>query len=1005
MTPITIYAFGKKINGFIAQIEGLDVILALEEKLPDPIFSVKMEIDTSFLLKQLRERLKEITEGRILLKPELIFPLLGDKKYINSVIQEIENEIPDELNEEQKEAFKKCVSRNNHFIWGPPGTGKTKTLMEIVYYLYKNNNSVLVVSNTNIAVDNLMEKLGEKLRKKSSHEKFESRPQIVRFGNVSKDTEIPEEFKIEYWEKRYQTTIEQQINDYEEQYRNAQEEIMNLEKAYECMIRKDKLHKDYNSKNEKLREVTERERNLEKELKKANKRKTDLKEKLKLSLKSNIFIRIVKGLDPSKLKKQLIDAEKEYKQVEMDLIRVKKVKKEVKEKIEDLQSQIKLEEEVLRKLTSLKSKEEIEHLIESENENLKLLSGKIKELTKYREMPHNKIFYEAGIIGTTFAQTFLKKEIYKRRFHTVIVDEASMGLIPAIIFACSLAESKIIICGDFLQLPPVAHTEELRKDIFEISGITKDIRNRNFSYVTALRKEYRMPRIVRDTLSFHFYQQYNSKLEYTGKEGFCESEKELILNIRNQKWFPQDIAGDESVVIIIDTSDFNPWCSKSQTHTSSPLNFYHACLAVYLMGSFYSKYYELKEEGKEWVSKVNFAYMTPYTAQATLFRNLFDLGKENGRYTLHETGTVHTMQGREKYIVILDLVEGKGHKPKWLNTEKVEDESSRLLNVAFSRVRAKLFIIANLKYLFNTLKEKSILRRILEYIKNYERNDKRYCKIISSRKIWDFIEFPRESTAKITIRRNEVMFTTEREFFDLLNEDIRKCRDGGEVFIGEPFEIRERNIRNYLIEFRTIILNGGSVVVFSKKKDIVRNKELAEYLKEIGIKILPTSPKMHEKFTLICPKGASSILWVGSMNPFSHTSTTELMVRFLLPYEKVKNILKMFNYSIDIELIKARLKIKELNEQRILCSECNTLSAVIKRGRYGFFIKCNKCGHTEDINLDLLEKIFGEELIRCDNPGCKSLLTIKKNWRTKRSYLRCLVCGKTKSIPDFDIKY
>lgn len=44
-------------------------------------------------------------------------------------------------------------------IWGPPGTGKTQTLVEIVRLLVKEGKRVLVCGASNLAVDNLVERL------------------------------------------------------------------------------------------------------------------------------------------------------------------------------------------------------------------------------------------------------------------------------------------------------------------------------------------------------------------------------------------------------------------------------------------------------------------------------------------------------------------------------------------------------------------------------------------------------------------------------------------------------------------------------------------------------------------------------------------------------------------------------------------------------------------------------------------------------------------------------
>jgi AAA domain len=60
----------------------------------------------------------------------------------------------DELNEEQRAAWNACCGPGVHLIWGPPGTGKTRVIAEALQSLMASGKSALLVSGTNIAVDN-----------------------------------------------------------------------------------------------------------------------------------------------------------------------------------------------------------------------------------------------------------------------------------------------------------------------------------------------------------------------------------------------------------------------------------------------------------------------------------------------------------------------------------------------------------------------------------------------------------------------------------------------------------------------------------------------------------------------------------------------------------------------------------------------------------------------------------------------------------------------------------
>ena len=66
------------------------------------------------------------------------------------------------LNEEQKVAVQKMLATKDVcLIQGPPGTGKTTVIAEAIYHFTKNGQRVLLASQTNLAVDNVLERLAK----------------------------------------------------------------------------------------------------------------------------------------------------------------------------------------------------------------------------------------------------------------------------------------------------------------------------------------------------------------------------------------------------------------------------------------------------------------------------------------------------------------------------------------------------------------------------------------------------------------------------------------------------------------------------------------------------------------------------------------------------------------------------------------------------------------------------------------------------------------------------
>ena len=63
------------------------------------------------------------------------------------------------LNPSQRAAVQLCVDSNLAFVWGPPGTGKTATLVDIIEELLARGERILLASTTNAAIDQVLAKL------------------------------------------------------------------------------------------------------------------------------------------------------------------------------------------------------------------------------------------------------------------------------------------------------------------------------------------------------------------------------------------------------------------------------------------------------------------------------------------------------------------------------------------------------------------------------------------------------------------------------------------------------------------------------------------------------------------------------------------------------------------------------------------------------------------------------------------------------------------------------
>ena len=89
-----------------------------------------------------------------------LYKYLNPKDGIQKINANLNNTIfPFGANKSQFQAVKNAMSSQISIIEGPPGTGKTQTILNIIANIVKNGKTVAVVSNNNAATDNVYEKL------------------------------------------------------------------------------------------------------------------------------------------------------------------------------------------------------------------------------------------------------------------------------------------------------------------------------------------------------------------------------------------------------------------------------------------------------------------------------------------------------------------------------------------------------------------------------------------------------------------------------------------------------------------------------------------------------------------------------------------------------------------------------------------------------------------------------------------------------------------------------
>jgi len=223
-------------------------------------------------------------------------------------------------------------------------------------------------------------------------------------------------------------------------------------------------------------------------------------------------------------------------------------------------------------------------------------------------------------------------------------------------------------------------------------------------------------------------------------------------------------------------------------------------------------------------------------------------------------GTVHTFQGGEKKVVVLDLV---------VRNKRVISRSpilsgkigNKLLSTSMSRAIEKLIIIGS----WSTLKE-SNLRSFRELLHLLSRRE------IKTPTLSSIQPTPLE---KIQVSSREEVYFSTNMVYEVLRKDISEAKKY--VVIVSPF-----------VEYNVLLdLLGGAKVPVTVyiRKGMERAADFLKLPRNVHIEIVE---KLHAKNVIIDDR----ILYTGSLNFLLPTSSEESVCRFEGHYEilrKIKN--------------------------------------------------------------------------------------------------------------------
>lgn len=528
------------------------------------------------------------------------------KLYLNQ--GEIKNKVADVLifpfgcNNSQYKAVLNAMQNGISIIEGPPGTGKTQTILNIISNILVNDKNVQVVSNNNSAIENIMDKM-----KKESLDFI-----IAKLGNSeNKDSFIRNQ------NKKYPDLKNWQEINVAEVYNEIKSKNNQLKLFFEANAKKSYLAeklKDYIYEREYYLKYIEDNKIGELWIEKCKKIKSDKLLKLLLDIEKNgklsFFNRIVCCIY------RIINIKQFCKVLAGDIIVklrylfiVFKID-EIKKEIHDYNLVINDNINLITEVTEL-SMRVFKNFLYNKFNNRKrkeFLENEIGNKGFLNEYP--------VVLSTTFSSS---ANIWNSVFDYLIMDEASQVDIATGALALSTAKSAIIV-GDLKQLPNVIDdtAKKCAKDIlknivvpygkeFDISFLQSMIKVLPNAARVLLREHYRChPKII----------------------GFCNKEfynGNLLIMTEDKN--------ESEVLKCIKTVKGN--------HETDKRN--------------YRELDVIKEEILPALSEYdNIGVITPYNNQVNIIDKYF---REKFIDKNIEVGTIHKFQGREKDVIIISTVD------------------------------------------------------------------------------------------------------------------------------------------------------------------------------------------------------------------------------------------------------------------------------------------------------------------------------------------------------------
>lgn len=766
-----------------------------------------------------------------------------------------------DLNSRQADALRVVANHPVTYIWGPPGTGKTTTMGSVVAALASMGQKVLLVSNTNLALDTALERCLDRFEEVSEI----SSGLMLRLGTIVKpelmqkyaskiDLDDVTEEALKPLRKEaanlsvHLQKLKNEISDLQDKQLEHRAHLEKSQGPVAAKARLARLNEDLESETRDVLRLLERISRLESELLVSNS-KTGW---------GRLFSKV---RNPTTITSDISNTKFEKDRKE-DVIRQLVTDVSLCEvEIEEIGKQA-----IASKIWLTKHPEAgtIAGALDQ------LFAESVKQETRIEQIQEqigqqrSNILTHARVVACTAYRPLLDRDVAAMKFDCVVVDEASMLPLPLYYCVASLAQTRIVVAGDFRQLPPIvranspistdssseAQQKKIQRDLMISNPFTKSgvvLRSRSGEgapELVALRDQYRMREPISDLISMIFYPEHTLR---TMKE-------------RMDKPTPW---GNQTF-LLFDTTSLQP--ESSTVNGKSRRNIVHALVVRAIAERLFEDGWELRSTAEK-----SFGIITPYASQSSFIEKL--LGANPSTHIKGGVSTVHRFQGNERDLMVIDLTKvASAIEPglgDFVGHPVPLAPENAMWNVAISRARQHVLIVADRTTLDRN--SGSVVAQLIEGMKSD-------MKIIDARSLLD-ADVLASMGSKPQTNRGSISWFNGASFYEAFERDLVNAKS--KVLIASPFTTPEATLR-WMPIFRDLKAKDVNIVGLTRPLDEKTNSNVSTGVHtelEAVFKELRPISKMHEKLSVI----DGAIVWLGSLNILSHHSATEIMVRIDSP--------------------------------------------------------------------------------------------------------------------------